>query len=396
MTNESNSFPAHPQHSFLYVLTKRQAADIWADVAVEAGLPAGGTELEDAIDFSVQMFPHIRHSAEEFDNTVHRLRESIYAGELVDARHSKNIPIDGLATYASSVWESVALSVSGAGATGTVSSVPRDVESYYSGEDYPIVAAYHCDEVFSEKLAQASGDIADLLEEVEAGNKVSSLGSKSHAIISKYLQEYDADTTDFVDEPVCERKRRELETIMDTALMSVYMKNIAICARESLSSFKSSISSEVPADYALYSADAQFVSAAKEGIRPGSTWNYDTERTDLQNMMNEIAAQQRKLVDTQVTASVQHSRAIQFLRMQHAQMQAVQQQALGGGVGQWNLGAAYRPPDSNVNVSLGYQQGRTNLQVSMVPDESTSLLGPTGFTSGVGPGNLGLSFNVNF
>ena len=82
--------------------------------------------------------------------------------------------------------------------------------------------------------------------------------------------------------------------------------------------------------------------------------------------------------------------------MQQAQMQAVQQQALGGGVGQWNVGAAYRPPDSIVNLSLAYQQGRTNVQVSMVPDESSSLLGPTGFTEGVGPGNLGLSFNVNF
>ena len=113
-------------------------------------------------------------------------------------------------------------------------------------------------------------------------------------------------------------------------------------------------------------------------------------------MMTEIATQQRKLLDTQVNASQQPSKAIQFLRLQHAQMQAVQQQALGCGVGQWNLGAAYRPPDSNVDLFLAYQQGRTNLQVAMVPDESATLLGPSGLTSGVGPGNLGMSMNVNF
>jgi hypothetical protein len=73
----------------------------------------------------------------------------------------------------------------------------------------------------------------------------------------------------------------------------------------------------------------------------------------------------------------------------------MQQQSFGGSAGQWNVGAAYRPPDTNINASLSYQQGRTNIQISMVPDESASLLGPNGFTAGVGPGNLGLSFNIN-
>lgn len=203
-------------------------------------------------------------------------------------------------------------------------------------------------------------------------------------------------TTDYADEPVYERKRKELEVILDTALNTVYMKNVAIISREALTAFKQQISEELPADYALYSADSKFVKQAKEGIRQGSGWTLESERVDLQNIMKEIAAQQRKLVDTQVTASQQQSKAIQILRMQHAQMQAVQQQAMGGAVGQWNVGAAYRPPDSNVNLSLAYQQGRTNVQVLMVIDESSSLLGPTGFTAGVGPGNLGMSFNVNF
>ena len=57
--------------------------------------------------------------------------------------------------------------------------------------------------------------------------------------------------------------------------------------------------------------------------------------------------------------------------------------------------AAYRPPDTNINLSGSYNQGRTNLQISMVPDEGAALLGPNGFTNGVGPANLGLSFNIN-
>lgn len=309
--------------------------------------------------------------------------------------HSKFIPSDGLSPYATSVWDSVAISVASVAGEGTVQST-RDIDGFYDNDDFSIVAGYNCDAVFSKCLARAKEQTKELQKQVVDGNKITNLGSKARDIVVGRLEDYDAQTADYVEEPVYEKKRRELESIMDTDLMTVYMKNTAICAREALATFKRNMTSDMPPDYALFSADSHFVSAAKEGIRPGSTWSYATEQADLQNMMKEIAEQQRKLYDTQLTASMQHSKAIQFLRMQHVQMQSVQQQALGGAVGQWNVGAAYRPPDSNVNVSLGYQQGRTNLQLSMVPDESTSLLGPTGFTAGVGPGNLGLSFNVNF
>lgn len=341
------------------------------------------------------MLPHIRHQEEIFNERVTTLRNGLYDGTIVTDEHSKQIPADGFSTYAHTMWDSVATNTDTRALPAT-DVFDRKPDDFYAGEDFAIVAGFRCDEAFSAQLAEASGEIADLLDQVEGGNRVDDLGRTCDSIVEKTLQEYDVQTTDFVDEPVYERKRKELEVILDTALNTVYMKNIAIIVREALAAFKAAIAEDMPADFALYNADSKFVKQAKEGVRTGSAWTFDTERLDLQKMMQEISAQQRKLIDTQVTASQQQSKAIQFLRMQHAQMQAVQQQALGGGVGQWNLGAAYRPPDSNVNLSLAYQQGRTNLQVSMVPDESSSLLGPTGFTAGVGPGNLGMSFNVNF
>ncbi len=347
------------------------------------------------MDISFVMLPHPRHSATEFDQEVAKMRTVIYDGQLVELSHSKNIPSDGLAPYATSVWDSVVISLASPSGDGT-GEVNRDIDGIYEDDGDGVMAGYRCDAVFSQCLSKAQKETKELQKEVDDGNKITGLGNKARDIMASALEQYDVETSDYVENPVYEKKRRELESIMDTALSTVFMKNTAICAREALASFKTNVSSDMPADYALYSADALFQAAAKDGVRPGSTWSYETERTDLHNMMTEIAAQQRKLYESQVQASLQHSKAIQFLRMQHAQMQAVQQQALGGGVGQWNVGAAYRPPDSNVNVSLGYQQGRTNVQVSMVPDESSSLLGPTGFTAGVGPGNLGLSFNVNF
>lgn len=339
------------------------------------------------------MFPHIRHQTDDFDKRVSGLKQGLYNGEIANDDHSKQIPADGVSVYAHTLWQSISASPDpGLGGDD----IDRKADEFYGGDDFAIVAAYRCDEIFSLKLADASADIGELLDEVETSSVISDLGKKCDDIVSHTLQEYDADTSDFADEPVYERKRTELEAIIDTGLMSVFMKNVAIIAREALAAFKGSIEADLPADYALYNADAIFVKKANEGLRQGSNWTFQTERTDLQNMMKEIAAQQRKLQETEVNASQQQTKAMQFLQMQHAQMNAVRQQALGGSVGQWNLGAAYRPPDSNVNLSLAYQQGKTNLQVSMVPDESATLLGPAGFTTGVGPGNLGMSFNVNF
>ena len=111
--------------------------------------------------------------------------------------------------------------------------------------------------------------------------------------------------------------------------------------------------------------------------------------------MTAIGAQAKKAADKERSATKQLNTAMSYLQMQQQQMQALQAQFGGGGGGKWNLGAAWRPPDTNINFSGSYQQGRTNLQIAFVPDEGAPLLGANGFTNGVGPANLGLSFNVN-
>ena len=115
----------------------------------------------------------------------------------------------------------------------------------------------------------------------------------------------------------------------------------------------------------------------------------------LVGAMNAILVEQKKAASAKMASASQMQTALSYLQMQQQQMQALQAQYTGGQGGKWNLGAAYRPPDTNINLSAAYQQGRCNLQVSMVPDEGANLLGPNGFTNGVGPANLGMSFNIH-
>jgi hypothetical protein len=123
-------------------------------------------------------------------------------------------------------------------------------------------------------------------------------------------------------------------------------------------------------------------------------WDYTKESQNLKSAMGEIASRVKKMGEVKLAAAKQTQQAVQYLQMQQQQLQAIQQQ-LQGGASPWNVGAAYRLPDSNINLSCTYQQGHANVQLSCVPDESISLLGPNGFVNGVTPGNLGLSFNIN-
>lgn len=141
-------------------------------------------------------------------------------------------------------------------------------------------------------------------------------------------------------------------------------------------------------------ADEFFRREAEDSTRQTPEWDYSAETASLKQALSEIAQRARKMQDVKLQAAKQTQQAVQYLQMQQQQLQAIQQQVQGAS-SPWNIGAAYRIPDSNINLSCTYQQGRGNIQLSCVPDEAIQLLGPNGFVNGVTPGNLGLSFNIN-
>jgi hypothetical protein len=110
--------------------------------------------------------------------------------------------------------------------------------------------------------------------------------------------------------------------------------------------------------------------------------------------MNLAADATYKTNEVQINAAAQQQTAMSFLQSQQQMIQQLQSQ-LYGQTSPWNVGVAYRIPDTNFNLQGSYQQGRANVQLSCVPDEYAPFLGPNGFTNGVGPGNLGLSLNLS-
>jgi hypothetical protein len=191
----------------------------------------------------------------------------------------------------------------------------------------------------------------------------------------------------------------ELEKLLDAPLHVLYLKQLQLLREKALKYFQKQLNaakegteyeamSQVRILFSsfrcvfltLLQADELFRKEAEEYTRQNPDWSYAKEASILKSSFHEITTRVRKTTEVKLRAAKQNQQAMQYLQGQMQQLQALQQQMMGSQV-PWNIGATYRIPDSNFNFQFNYQQGKANLQVSCVPDESLSLLGPNGTLS---------------
>jgi len=250
-------------------------------------------------------------------------------------------------------------------------------------------------------------------EEQEEGNVIIDLGKKIDNefeiltqiidVINKQLPE-DSDSSTF-DELSTDEKDEgnynvETPLIIEFAkfgFWQIFNKNLKRISMACVKKFQKDIEEEeIQAEFFSFQCDSLFVHEAEKSLPAyPSNWSYKEERAELRDLMEKKIIMLKQVQTVKLRAAESQSYSFQLLQQQQAQLHAIQQQQYGGVSTNWNIGIAYRPPDSIFNISAGYQQGKANIQISMVPDEQASLLGATGFTAGVGPGNLGLSLNLN-
>ena len=256
------------------------------------------------------------------------------------------------------------------------------------------------DTLKAQVLAASSGDIEELRSAIVDGGKiVDDFGSKTASICNKAMDDFASSAPkageDASKAAAFERKLQEVEAAIDAPLQVLYMKQLSYLRDSALQSYRSATKTSGATEYeAMLQADSQFVAKAQDATREGSDWDYTAERSFLQEVMKNIADSGRKANEVQLSSAQQQQTAMQFLQSQQQMIQQLQMQ-LYGQSSPWNVGVAYRIPDTNINLQGTYQQGRANVQLSCVPDEYAAFLGPNGFTNGVGPGNLGLSLNLS-
>jgi len=280
------------------------------------------------------------------------------------------------------------------------------VASESTSSNNPSVSAWNlkdyesqCEVVKSKIITKALKQVEELRGQVLEGKCISTFGIISDKLCNESLEDFSRNAPEPGDDmsasSTYDQKLEELESSLDTPLQMIYLRQLALIRDRALNRYRSAAKTSDASDYeAMLNSDTQFVQEAEEATREGSDWDYAQERTHLQNIMSDLASSGKRVTDIQLKSSQQQSTAMQYLQQQQQMIQQLQMQ-LYGQTSPWNVGVAYRIPDTNFNLQGSYQQGRTNVQLSCVPDEYAPLLGPNGFTSGVGPGNLGLSLNLS-
>ena len=223
---------------------------------------------------------------------------------------------------------------------------------------------------------------------------VPNFGTAADEICNQALQEFATQAPaapDAASAAAYDRALEQLEAAVDAPLQVLYLKLLGMLRDEALQTYRRAGSGGNDFD-AMRQADAAFVQAAEAASRDG--WDYASERAFLQAVLSLQAEAAAGRQQVQLQAAQQSQTAMQFLQTQQQMIQQLQMQ-LYGQTSPWNVGVAYRIPDTNFNLQGSYQQGRANVQLSCVPDEYAPFLGPNGFTNGVGPGNLGLSLNLS-
>jgi len=270
--------------------------------------------------------------------------------------------------------------------------VPRGGDSTFNGA---------CDDVKNGIIDRANKQIEDMRRLIiDESEILPTFGQTADTICNSALEEFALNAPIVPSESpqsasTYDKKLEEIEATLDAPLHVLYLKQLALIRAKALGQYRISSKVVETSDYdAMLQADAGFVREAQALTREGSEWSYSGERSHLQSVMNDVASTRKKLVDVQMKNSEKQSTAMAFLQQQQQMIQQLQMQ-LYGQSSPWNMGMAYRIPDTNFNLQGSYQQGRANVQLTCVPDEYAPMLGQNGFTNGVGPGNLGLSLNLS-
>jgi len=263
--------------------------------------------------------------------------------------------------------------------------------------DSMLQAAYSCNSLYSSVLADAMTQVSALRKSVSMGEPIPTFGSDADALISDAISKFNSAIPKAQPEilSIYEEKADELKTTLANSLEPIFTRQVSLLKEGALERFKDGIIGDADGASAAAKAEAAFVRDATASVPASMAWDFKAERASLSSLIAALNSQAKKAAAIKIQSAQQMQTAMSYLQMQQQQMQAIQAQYTGGQGGKWNLGAAYRPPDTDINLSASYNQGRANIQISLMPEEGANLLGPNGFTNGVGPANLGMSFNIH-
>lgn len=219
-----------------------------------------------------------------------------------------------------------------------------------------------------EILATGLREVAKLRETVSKGVCVANFGAK-------------ADEICVGPEWVC--------AILDGQLRCLYEKQLSMLVDAAVST--------PHGEYLwMVNTERNFVKAAEESTRNNAAWSYDEKRAQLRGLLAAVAVKSAEVRQAELKAAQQRAQYFTALnKLVHDLEDATQ--AHFGLDAPVDAALAVRIPETNINLSAALQKGKSTVQLSVVPDDSAPLLGPSGFNKPkIAPGDLAFTYKSEF
>lgn len=231
------------------------------------------------------------------------------------------------------------------------------------------------EEQLHEALKAALSKVSRLRQEVDRRRIVPKYGQKAQAILQS------------VGESV---KAADVEAAVDGMLHALFLRQLSLIQQKLADRFLHA------RDFtkAITQADKLFVAAAKDLIRPESSWSVEAARQAFRAELGDTLQQESLLAEERSRAAQTQRATADVIGKIQKQMEQLGEKMKGAGVGSpWALWTSYHLPGTPFQVSGRYQDGRANIELNLAPANDPANA-EAGFVEGVTPQNLGLSLNL--
>lgn len=226
-------------------------------------------------------------------------------------------------------------------------------------------------------LGEVEAAVQPFHKQVEGGHVVAKFGEKAQGILDALAARAGG-------------QRPEIQRAADALLQTLFLRQLSLLRHHLAAKFEKAAR---PVE-AVSQADVQFLSQARELVRPGSSWSFDQERYALRAALEGTFRREAALAEERQRAAQTQQSTVEIISKLQSQMETLQQRVQHMRAGSpWFLSTSYRIPGTPLQLIGRYQQGRANLEINLSPDKDPANA-QAGFVEGFGPPNVGVSLNL--
>mmetsp|Transcript_12995 Transcript_12995/g.38815 ORF Transcript_12995/g.38815 Transcript_12995/m.38815 type:complete len:290 (-) Transcript_12995:60-929(-) len=254
-------------------------------------------------------------------------------------------------------------------------------------------------------MTAAQAQVSALEKAIEGGDAVENLGAQIDGLVEAVERSFTAGIEKAgVSEADAAQQRELMMKQLEGPLSGLFLQQLRRLREQALEKFRTDSGnggSEAAEFDAMLIADKTFAAKAEESQPTKcislfqASFDYGIERSELQELLREVASRTKSVTDARLEAARQQAEALKYLGKQQQELAECQRQQYSAGP-PFSFGCAYKVPLTNINLSGTYQNGKTKLVCSVVDEPVLNNITPDqGFVTGLDDGAMGLSFNMN-